>query len=73
MTTHSSILASPEGYILWGHKELNELSTYTLAEVVVVQPLSCVQLFAIPGTAARQASDSRSFVSDGEVERRPYS
>jgi len=72
MTTHSSILASPKGYSLWGHKDLNELSTYTLAEVVV-QPLSCVQLFAIPGTAARQASDSRSFVSDREVKRRPYS
>ena len=32
-----------------------ELSTYTLAEGF--QPLSRVQLFAIPGTAARQASD----------------
>ena len=57
MATHSRILASLKGYGLWGHQLVCELSTYTLAEVVVFQPLSRVQLFVIPGTAACQASD----------------
>ena len=42
----------------WGFPGVGPLSTFWLVVIIVIQSLSCVQLFETPWTAARQTSPS---------------